>query len=181
MGDGIHYICEFGRQSQSVILDSSSNYYTLFKFSIRSEITRKYYERRIRYFLDFIKFEVDEVNMEYRCNSFARKANNELRWVIEHIIKFLQFQKTRVENRDITAATLRNYVKSLKSFCEICEITIPWKKITRGLPRGRQSSTDRAPKIDEIRKLLDYPDRRIKPIIFTMISSGIRLGAWDWL
>jgi integrase len=119
--------------------------------------------------------------MEYRCNSFARKANNELRWVIEHIIKFLQFQKTRVENRDITAATLRNYVKSLKSFCEICEITIPWKKITRGLPRGRQSSTDRAPKIDEIRKLLDYPDRRIKPIIFTMISSGIRLGAWDWL
>jgi len=168
-------------QSERAILDSSSNYYSLFKFSIRSEVTQKYYERRIRYFLDFIKFEIDEANTEYRCNTFARKANNELRWVIEHIIKFLQFQKTRVENRDITAATLRNYVKSLKSFCDICEISIPWKKITRGLPRGRQSSTDRAPTIDEIRKLLDYPDRRIKPIIFTMISSGIRLGAWDLL
>jgi hypothetical protein len=102
-------------QSQSTVLDSS-NYYSLFKFSIRSEVTRKYYERRIRCFLDF-KFEVDQAIMEYRCNSFAYKANSESRWVTEHIIKFLQFQKARVENRDITAATLRNYVKEAHFYC----------------------------------------------------------------
>ena len=37
------------------------------------------------------------------------------------------------------------------------------------------------PTIDEIRKIIDYPDRRMKPIIFTMASSGIRVGAWDHL
>jgi Phage integrase family len=40
---------------------------------------------------------------------------------------------------------------------------------------------DRAPAIDKIRTLIDYPDRRIKPIVYTMVSSGIRLGAWDYL
>jgi hypothetical protein len=72
-------------------------------------------------------------------------------------------------------------VKSIKLFCDVCDIEIPWKKITRGLPKGRQASNDRAPTTEEIRKLIDYPDRRIKPIIFTMISSGIRIGAWDLL
>ncbi len=38
------------------------------------------------------------------------------------------------------------------------DIPIPWKKITRGLPNARQSANDRAPTIEEIKKLLEYPD-----------------------
>jgi NHL repeat-containing protein len=29
--------------------------------------------------------------------------------------------------------------------------------------------------------MIEYPDRRMKAIVFTMASSGIRLGAWDYL
>ena len=32
-----------------------------------------------------------------------------------------------------------------------------------------------------MRKLAEYPDRRIKGIIYTMASSGIRIGAWDYM
>lgn len=61
------------------------------------------------------------------------------------------------------------------------DIGIPWKKITCGLPKGRQWAHDRTPSIDEIRKLCEYPDRRIKPLVYTMCASGIRLGSWDYL
>jgi hypothetical protein len=61
------------------------------------------------------------------------------------------------------------------------DIDIPWKKLMRGMPKERKYANDRAPKLEEIIRISEYPDRRIKSIIYTMVSSGMRLGAWDYL
>ena len=61
------------------------------------------------------------------------------------------------------------------------EISLNWKKIAKGLPHARDAANDRAPNQDEILKLMEYPDRRIKPIVTIMVSSGIRIGAFDYL
>ncbi len=45
------------------------------------------------------------------------------------------------------------------------DIIINWQKLNKGIPRGKSVAEDRAPKLEEIQKLLEYPDRRIKPII----------------
>jgi len=58
---------------------------------------------------------------------------------------------------------------------------VNWKKITRGIPAGRKASNDRAPTTEELMKLSEYPDRRMTAIVYVMCSSGIRLGAWDYL
>jgi hypothetical protein len=101
--------------------------------------------------------------------------------VINNLIKFPQAQKQRVEQGKITAATLNNYVKSIKLFCEVLEISIPWKNIVRGLPRSRRYGDDKAPTLQEICKIIEYPDRRIRAIVCTRACSGIRIGAWDYL
>jgi hypothetical protein len=157
-----------------------SNAYSLFVYAIRSQVTRDYYLRRLRIFFNHINLQSDKT-IEERCNYFANKGVKDPTWVFNCIIRFLQYQKDRVEKQEITGATLRNFIKAIKLFCEMADISIPWKKITRGLPKIRRHADDRAPTIEEIQQLCEYPDRRIKGIVYTMASSGIRLGAWDYL
>lgn len=61
------------------------------------------------------------------------------------------------------------------------DLNLRWKRIAIGLPRSRDSSSDRAPTLEEIRKLVEYPHIRIKVIVSLIMSSGIRLGACDYL
>ena len=119
--------------------------------------------------------------MEIRCNLFAEKATSNSKWTFNNVLKFMQFQLDRANRKEITGSTVRNYLKSIKLFCEMADLPIAWKKISRGLPRAKNYSDDRIPTMEEIRKLLEYPDRRLKAIIYTMAPSGIRLGAWDYL
>ena len=157
-----------------------SNAYSLFVYAVRSQVTRDYYLRRLRIFFNFLDLN-SEQTIEERCNYFADKGTKDPNWAFSCIVRFLQFQKERVEKEEITGATLRNFIKAIKLFCEMADIPIQWNKITRGLPKIRRHADDRAPTIEEIQKLCEYPDRRIKGIVYTMASSGIRLGAWDYL
>jgi hypothetical protein len=160
----------------------SSDVWTLYLYAMKSPMTREKYQRRFIKFLDFLGLAYDDdAPLPQKSNFFAQKAREDTNWAFENILKFIQYQNDRVNRKEIAGATVRNYVKSIKLFCEMADIQIPWKKITRGLPRGRRYADDRIPTIEELRKLLDYPDRRMKAIICTMTSSGIRLGAWDYL
>jgi integrase len=163
-----------------VLIESSKSVdpWTLYLYAMRSPATKEKYLIRLGKFLNFLNL---QGTIEEKARAFAEKGKDDSIWAFNGILKFIQFQKERFNRKEITAGTIRNYVKSIKLFCQMADIPVPWDKITRGLPRGRRYADDRAPTLDEIKKLCDYPDRRIKSLVYTMVSSGIRVGAWDYL
>jgi hypothetical protein len=103
--------------------------------------------------------------VEDKARVLANKGKEDINWAFSSVLRFIHFQKERVDRKEITGATVGNYAKSIKLFCDMADIPIPWKKITRGLPRGKKYADDRIPTLEEIRKLVEYPDRRIKAIV----------------
>jgi integrase len=163
------------------MLEIESDPYSIFVFAMNAPQTKEKYVTRLKRFFDFINLPGSTIQI--RCKYFVEKCRekDENKWLLNNLLGFLQAYKERVQRKEITGATLRNYVKTIKLFCEMNDILVPWKKITRGLPKGRKYADDRAPSLEEIQKIIEYPDRRIKAIVCTMTSSGIRLGAWDYL
>jgi hypothetical protein len=79
----------------------------------------------------------------------------------------------RVRRKELAAGNLENHYRAAKLFCEMNDLTLNWKRITKGLPRAKNSSNDRAPTIEEICILVEYPDRPIKPVVYTWSLGGL--------
>ena len=99
---------------------------------MKAPMTRNRYQTRLAKFFDFIG--IAGTRLEDRARAFAERGKNDSNWSFNNIVKFVQFQNSRVNKKEITGAIVRNYFKSIKLFCEMTDLPIPWKKITRGLP-----------------------------------------------
>jgi hypothetical protein len=119
------------------VLELESDPYAMFVFAMNAKQTRNKYTAELKRFFDFIN--IPGKNMEEQCklavqmetdrNKSGNSSNsNNDKWFLNNVLRFLQEEKDRVERKEITGATHRNYVKVVKLFCETNDILIPWKK-----------------------------------------------------
>jgi len=142
---------------------------TCYEGKIHSEVTK---------FLNFLGYPGTK---KEKARAFAVQAKADPGLAFNCVLKFFQSKREQIDRKEIAIGTVRNYLKSIKLFCDMADLQIPWPKIARGLPRAKRFADDRAPTLLEIRRIIEYPDRRIKPVVYLMASTGIRVGAWDYL
>jgi hypothetical protein len=82
------------------------------------------------------------------------KTRDNPKWAQNNLIRFLNFQRERVIRKEISDATIPNYYKAVKLFCEMNDVSscVNWNKISCGLPKARQAANDRAPTTEELEK-----------------------------
>lgn len=110
--------------------------------ALKSREVQRQYPNLLERFLDFCRFE--GLGIEQKSLEFFRFTKNKCQDDVEEtVIRFVLFQKERIDRQEITAGTLRNYVKAIKLFCRMNRINVSWDILTRYLPKVKQYANDR--------------------------------------
>ena len=127
--------------------------------SLKSEVTKRTYEYYIKSFMKF-------------CN--ATKLSDLL--TIEpqkQIIKYLM----SLRERGLAFNSISINLKAIYHFFEMNDVPLNKKKINMFKGEFSRKVVDRAYTHEEIKKILDISDLRMKSLILLMASSGMRIGS----
>ena len=132
----------------------------LFENSLASKETRKSYMLLLKKYLEFVAKE----DIFFKSNA---------RLIEQKIIEFILHLKQQGKSY----AAIRMYLASVKAFYKINDIVLNDSKISKFLPEQKRVRKDRAYDYNEISKLLEIADERMRVVILLLASTGIRIGA----
>jgi hypothetical protein len=132
--------------------------YDNFLYALKSKETKRQYPHRLDRFLSYLGL---EGSIKEKCATLY-KIGKDINLLESHIIRFINSQIERIENKEITEGTLCNYIEALKLFCSMNDIIINWKKLRRFTGETTEIHDDRAYTYDEIKRLLEISDLRPK-------------------
>jgi integrase len=136
--------------------------YFNFVNSINSDVTRKNYEYCLSKFLKNCNLDLD---------SLLRLPQLDLSNLI---IKYLVSQRISSQYKTVIMATI-------KHACEMNDVILNWKKLKKFIKSEKTDNEingkDRGYTHQEIQKILEFSDQRLKTAFLVLASTGIRIGA----
>jgi hypothetical protein len=104
-----------GASSSTKELDQSDPW-ELYIYAIKAPATKSKYCQRLRAYLEFLGYTQDSI--EDKARAFAAKARTDSNYAFS-MLRFFQMQRERIERKEITVGTVRNYAKAIKLFYEM--------------------------------------------------------------
>lgn len=149
---------------ESLQHESSSDAECLFLNSIKSKATKSVYLIYLNRYLEFTHCKtLNELIVQFK----------DPRDVERRVISFIIQLKEEGKNY----RSIRNYLTPIISFYKINDIMLNSKKINKFMPAETRAKKNRGYTHEEIQKLLDIADQRIRVVILLLVSSGCRIGA----
>jgi hypothetical protein len=112
----------------SIMLETmrATDPWVLFLYALKAPATRDKYIQRITKFLDFLGYAGTK---EEKARAFAAQAKADPPLAFNSVLKFFQNKREQIDRKEIAIGTVRNYLKSIKLFCDMPDLQIPWAKI----------------------------------------------------
>jgi integrase len=142
-----------GKHPQKINLD-------LFEQSIRSEYTGKVYRTCLNKYFQFPS-----------SRNFLECKDP--RKVEDNVIQFVILLKKQGKG----FGAIHNYVSAISKYYRTKRVYLNTKHINEYLPEFKKSKKDRSYSYEEIRRLLDIADERLRTIILLLACTGMRIGA----
>ena len=143
------------------MIDPTNQAYQNFINSLKSKQTKSVYSRMFKKYLYD-----NNVTIETLLN-LPIKDNEQL------LINYLE----KLKSSDRSYSFLNLAFSVLKHFYVMNDIRINKEKISKFMGESGRKNMDRGYTYDEIKKMLDIADLRMKTIVFLMASTGMRIGA----
>ena len=86
--------------------------WSLYIFAVKSPITRQKYQKRLVKFLDFISLDKADKTIEQKALVFAESGRKDPNCAFSSIVKFVQFQRDRVNKKEITGGISLRHLSS---------------------------------------------------------------------
>jgi hypothetical protein len=118
----------------------------IFRSAVRSPYTLDPYERRLTTFLKIMNMTPDKLVQ------FAKKNPGIME---KRLISFIDSQRERASNKEITGSTISNYLKPIHLLLYMNDVSLNWKKTKRLLPSSKRYAEDRIPTSKEIQEILE--------------------------
>ena len=141
--------------------------YSNFINSINSDITRKEYNLKFSYFIQYCE--------KQNHNDMLLIPVGQLESTIRDYIVHLR------RDRKLAPATVSSYVAPIVHFYEMNNFTLHWKRLKKFKAAHYNVVEDKPYSLEQIKLLVDAAPLRDKCIILIMCSAGLRRGALQHL